>query len=489
MTRSWAKAVWLISWALSAQPAVGEETSVSSPPRVASSDISANLERLNQRLDRQEAEIADLRHELEAARAASANAAAQGRDFRLDAGAGAGPGFIPFVTARGFGLLLSGFVQADDVLYNQSSQDQINQSTGAPLNETRFLIRRAHLRADLSYGIVGGAFEVEASTVRDASVRIFDADVSVRWPSADPEAPPYVMGTLGLYRVPFGFENPQRDYDRLFLERSAMIRAFFPGENDLGLGISGGWRGLRYALSMMNGHPIAEGLFPYRDPTAAKDFLGRVGVDTFVTHAINFRGGVSALTGTGFHPGTFATKDTLVWRDGNEDGLVQLPELQVIPGQTAQPSQSFMHFALGGDLGVTAQWSSLGQTVLYGELVWANNLDRAIVPADQVGAAHNLRELGWYVGATQELTPHAQLGVRYDVYNPDADAQTRIALNVVPKDLTFTTLAVAAAWRYGSLLRVVLEYDHNTNALGLTTGGLPTTLAADVLTLRGQVRL
>jgi hypothetical protein len=33
----------------------------------------------------------------------------------------------------------------------------------------------------------------------------------------------------------------------------------------------------------------------------------------------------------------------------------------------------------------------------------------------------------------------------------------------------------------------LFEYDHNTNPLGLTAGGIPTTLADDALTIRGEV--
>src|SRR5437868_6649360 len=43
----------------------------------------------------------------------------------------------PAVQARWPGLALSGFVQADGVLYNQASEDQLNDATREPLNETR----------------------------------------------------------------------------------------------------------------------------------------------------------------------------------------------------------------------------------------------------------------------------------------------------------------------------------------------------------------
>ena len=130
----------------------------------------------------------------------------------------------------------------------------------------------------------------------------------------------------------------------------------------------------------------------------------------------------------------------------------------------------------------------LGELLLYGELVWASNLDRALYPADPVAAGRDLRELGWYVGFTQELTKWAMLGVRYDRYDPDADATERIAASIVPRDSSFSTVAVALAAIYAPYVRLVVEYDHHTNALGRKPSGAPTTLGSDVLTFRAQAQ-
>ncbi|MGQ0506010.1 MAG: hypothetical protein ACT4TC_11910, partial [Myxococcaceae bacterium] len=79
------------------------------------------------------------------------------------------------------------------------------------------------------------------------------------------------------------------------------------------------------------------------------------------------------------------------------------------------------------------------------------------------------------------------LGARYDAYNPDADATEQQAANRVPINVSSSTLALTAGWRYHRVARVLLELELNRNALGRTTGGLPTTLAATVLTLRTEV--
>jgi hypothetical protein len=384
-----------------------------------------------------------------------------------------------------FTLALSGFVQADGVLYNQASVDEVNPSTAVPLNQTRFLIRRAHLRADLEYGIVSGAFEVEGSTVQSANVRIFAAEVSVRWPSG--VALPYAMATIGLMRIPFGFENQEWDYVRLFMERSNVIRALFPGENDLGVRVQGGWRFFRYQLAAMNGHPVAEQQYALLDPTRSKDFLGRLGVDTPVTRRLQVQVGISAVYGTGFHTGTAATKNTIVWNDTDNNGQVDPTEIIGVSGQPAVASQTFTRYALGGDLRLVADVPRVGELQLYGELVWATNLDRGLAPADPVGVGRDLRELGWYVGVTQQIRHWAAIGIRYDRYDPDADAREQVGANLVARSLAFSTLAIVVGGLYRQYGRLTLEYDHNTNGLGRDASGAPTTLGSDVLTLRGQV--
>jgi len=396
-------------------------------------------------------------------------------------------------------LRLSGYVQADAVAYRQSSVDEVNPATGEPLNEDRFSITRARLRAEALSAYLSGAIELDANTVQGPVARIVEAEVSARLPSPKPDAPPYAMLTLGLFKIPFGVEGPERERSRLFLERSTMTRALFPGNYDLGLRLSGGYRVFRYALAIMNGEPIGQVFFPGRDANGGKDLLGRIGVDTSPHERLRIQGGFSALSGAGLHRGTPSTKDVLVWRDENENGLVDGTEIQVIPGTAATPSENFPRFALGADLRVTWKWPKIGESCLSFEIARAQNLDRGVEPADPIGAGRDKRELGFYVGLTQELGKYAMIGVRYDRYDPDQDSSEQRGENLVPKDSTYSTLAVAAAFRYTPsswtfgaespfpALRVVAEYDHRANALGRTAGRLPTTLGDDSFAIRGEV--
>ncbi len=438
------------------------------------------------RLQADEAVIARLHEQLwaekdarEAADRTSREAAAEAARAMADS---------PLVHSGSFNLRLSGFLQVDATAWNQQSQDQLDPATGAPLNQTRFNIRRARLRAEVDWRVIGGAVEFDGNTINGYQARIIGAEVSLRW--RNPSAPqvPYLQLTAGSFKIPYGFEVGQRDTDRLFLERSNMERAFFTGEYDLGVRLFGGWKFLRYSLAAMNGDPIGEKAFPGRDPNQSKDIIGRLGAEVKLLHRIGIGGDLSGLWGTGFHAGTAATKNTLFWRDTNQDGAVQLNEITVLPAQAATPSMNFSRWAIGGDARVALQILPLGELLLYGEVTYAANLDRFLVVADPVTANRDLRELGFYVGVVQELTPWAAIGARYDQYNPDRDANVLRTGVQVPKDPSYSTLAIAAAVRYPGYARLIAEYDHNTNALGRTLDGTPTTLASDAFTLRAEVK-
>jgi pyruvate/2-oxoglutarate dehydrogenase complex dihydrolipoamide acyltransferase (E2) component len=192
---------------------------VSPPPAAASATNDAVAARVD-----------DLARQLGQAQARLDHQAAELRALRADLGAQK-DAHAAFRVGR-FGVTLFGFVQADGVVYSSASVDEVNPSTGAPLNETRFLIRRARLRADADYGYLAGSIELDGNTVSGPTARITNVEVSACWPrcvTADGRLP-LVMGTLGLLRIPFGFEVQQKDYVRLFLERSSVERAHFPGE-------------------------------------------------------------------------------------------------------------------------------------------------------------------------------------------------------------------------------------------------------------------
>ena len=424
------------------------------------------------------AETADLRVAVEALREQAAHMARQRAEEP------------PSVRAARWGLGLTGFVQAD-VAFRKASEDQINPSTGDPLNEDRFSIRRARLKATLERTYVAGAFELDGNTVRGPTARIAGAEGSLRLPGSGGEGtPPLIMASIGLFKIPFGYEVIESDRERLFLERSTTARALFPGEYDLGARLQGGWRFIRYALAVQNGEPVGERAYPSRDPNHQKDWVGRLGVDGG-EGPVSFIAGFSALYGTGFHKGIAATKASFQWVDVNQNGFIDTGELQPTPGRAALPSASFSRHGLGADARVALVTPWLGHSTLYGELYYARDLDRAILPADPVGAAggvgRSYRELGWYAAFMQDLGAHLTVGARYDHYNPDRDASDTQVGVVVPNDPGYSTLSLVAALT-SPAGRLIAQFDINRNHLGRDVSGVPTNLQDNALTIRGEAR-
>ena len=394
-------------------------------------------------------------------------------------------------------LLVSGYVHIDWVAFRQSSQDEVNPSTRAPLNEDRFLVRRARIRVESDQGYVHGAVELDGNTINGIQARPWNAEVSLKYPESAPYVFPadltqqttrgaFVMVSTGLLLTPFGFEVQELDITRPFLERSTMSNELVPSSYDLGLRVLGGYKILNYALGLMNGDPIGEQTFPGRDPNKSKDLVFRIGISSEVVSGVRVDAGFSGLTGRGFHEGNGPSKDQLVWRDQNEDGIVQQTELQSIPGSPATPSEGFQRFAFGGDARVHVRMPAIGELTLRAELVRAKNLARGVFVADPVAASRDLRELGWYLGATQELTRWAMVGVRYDLFDPDADAQDQRPFALVPKDSSVSTWSLMAMARWKKA-RLVGQYDRRKNAFGRDASGAPTTLADDSFTLRAVV--
>lgn len=389
------------------------------------------------------------------------------------------------LTAR-LGISLTGYLQADWGANNQSSQDQLNPS-GVPLNLNEVFIRRARLRAAIDRWWVAGLVEFDGNTVNGPQARVIGAEASLKFPPERGDPLPLLMATIGLFKIPFGFEVGQSDRDRLFLERSTAEHGLFPGEYDAGIRLQGGWRFVRYVVAMMDGEPIGERTFPLHDPNSAKDFVGRVGIDTPIASRVWVAGGFSGLGGTGFHAGTAATKATVVWNDANGNGTVQSGEITVVPGSAAVASQNFSRFGYGADLRLGVNVPSLGATVLWSEIYWAKNLDRGVLPADPVAFGRDYRELGLYVAATQELGQHAQVGVRYDFYNPDADSANTVMGATTPTAFAYQTLSFVAALQAPSG-RLIAEYDINRNHNGRDLEGNPTNLADNAFTIRGEVK-
>ena len=396
------------------------------------------------------------------------------------------PSLVGGVTGP-LGLVFSGYVQAQ-YENSQASEDQLQQG-GTPLNLDRFSIRRARLRVDRVWQWASTTIEIDGNTVRGPTFGLRRAEASLVYRNPDREAPPYARLTAGLSEIPFGYEMTDSARSRYFMERSLGSLALFPGEPDLGVRLSGGLSFFRYALAVVNGEPIDDrpGRFT-RDPNAAKDIVGRLGVDTRARDDLRVSGGVSFLTGKGFHAGRDATKNGTLWRDLNENGAIDAGELTAVPATAAVPSQNFSRWAVGADLQFLLE-TALGRSRLYGEAFLAQNADRGYAVADPILSGNDAREVGFYVAYLQEITKYAIVGFRTDHYDPNADAFDKRGGRLVPFDQSIHTYSPIVGAMLPDRVRILFQYDAIVDSLARDAQGVPTDLKNDQFTIRIQGEL
>jgi len=382
---------------------------------------------------------------------------------------------------------MSGLIQVDSVLFHQSSVDQLDPSTGEPLNENRFVLRRARLTTDVSRGVMHGYVSIEANSQAEPTLRVQAAEVALQDPKGNTDGvSPWIMVSAGLSPIPLSHGLLERDETRLFFEPPIWVGAMFPGRRDLMARARAGYRFLRAELAVMNGEPALTAV-PVHDKNAAKDVLGRITVTGDVARNVNVSMSGALLLGTGFHSGRLQSKDTLTWNDENQDNFVQTTELAVVAGAAAEPSRNFSRHAIAGDIQLAARLPVLGEMHANGEVVFAENMDRNLFPADPVSQGRDMRELGVAVSLQQHITRFAELGVRFDYYDPDFDANEREGVALVPYDASFTTWTFTGAIYVAPGGRIAFEYNRRQNPLGRDDNGAPTTLASDSFSVRAQM--
>jgi hypothetical protein len=389
------------------------------------------------------------------------------------------------------GLVISGYVQAQ-LEKSAISEDQRLQG-GAPINQDRFLVRRGRLRVDRRWDLAAVAVEFDGSTTRGPFFGVRRAEASLIY-AGNPATgePPLLTLTAGLSEIPFGHELVESSRFRWFMERSTSSLAFFPGEPDVGIRLQGGFKFVRYALAVLNGEPLNDRAGQGtggREFNAAKDLVARVGVDSGESQ-LRFAGGVSFLEGKGFHPGTDATKGSVVWQDANENSIVDTGELRATPDVAATPSLNFRRWALGADLRVTLR-TVLGLSRFAGEIYAASNLDRGLFFADPYapGSTGDIRHVGWYAYFLQDLGRYAVAGLRADVYDPNSDVLDKRAGKLVPADQTITTVSPIVGAVLPDRARLLIQYDIVRDHLARDARGVPVDLKNNLLTVRLQVEL
>lgn len=450
----------------------------SAAPKADDSELRGELSELRARLE-----------SLEHARAAKVSAPVPAAAKEPEADAQGSSNLEKNATSRPVptGLRIGGYLQTQ-FESNQQSSDQL-QAGGSPYNLDRFSLRRGRLRLDRGWKYANATLELDANTTRGMNVGIRRAEGSLLYRGNNgADLPPLVMLSLGVTDLPFGFELLESSRVRPFMERSLGSSALFPTEMDVGLKLSGAVSFLRYAFALTNGEPV-DTLNRYpRDPNAAKDFSGRVGVETQPLKALAISGGTSFYQGKGFHAGADATKPSFTWLDINEDRQIQENELQAVSGTVAQPSVNFKRWAYALDLELVLR-TKFGATRLVAEGFVASNLDRGYLIADPSLGQNDVRESGGYLALVQDVTRFGQVGFRASYYDPNSDFFDNRRGRQVPTSLAVTTLSPMVALRLPDVARLSVQYDIVRDSIGKDDRGVPTDAKNNQLTVRLQVEL
>ena len=322
------------------------------------------------------------------------------------------------------------------------SNDLTAKADGTTTNPDFFRLRRARLRTEFAPSDYARlVFEIDPTPVGGQAkgpgtiARNVEAVGIAHW-SRDV----VTEFGMGIFKLPFGYEVPQSDADRVFIERSWGEQNMTPGEFDTGARAytTALEKKLTAQVAFVNGQTQGEKNFAVLpDLNKGKDFVGRVAYDLGIVNV-----GVSGYYGQG------QAIDAAAFRFKN------------FIRKAFNVEAMFRHTLI----------PKLGETKVLAELTRGQNMDRGVnygfaipvIPANINGAVSDLDELAYWVRVEQDITPWFTLGARYDYYTPSSSEGNN------GRD-TFGAVAVV---HFTKGLQWMLEYDHATE-----NGHLPSTPA------------
>lgn len=344
-------------------------------------------------------------------------------------------GFVqPQLLVQMFNAAASPNATANGLPKGIEANDALAKADGTTTNGTFFRLRRARLKTEfMPTDFARLVVELDPAPVGGPSAgvgtmaRQVEAIGIVHW------TPGFVTDFgLGIFKLPFGFEIPESDADRIFVERSWGQQNMMPGEFDLGARATSSLfqEKLKGSVAIVNGVTQGEKTFALLpDLNRAKDVVGRV---TYNFGALT--PGLSGYYGKG----------------------------QVVDATNLRTKQ-FPRWSMNAELAVGLrtlkfEGSSAPATRITGEITRGQNMDRGTkyafalpsIPNDLSQDVADKDELSTYVRLEQDLTQRITLAARYDYYSPDTSQA----------DNARHTFAFAFAARFTKGLQMVLEFNH-----------------------------
>ena len=307
-------------------------------------------------------------------------------------------------------IKFSGYVQG-----RYTAQQSLDE-TGAG-GFSRFSVRRSRLKATYTGDHAQMVLQIDAVPT---GVALRDAEATLFIPGTKQN----MSLTIGQMKWPFGFEGPQSSSDREFPERTAVVRAFLPGERDRGVRFSGKFLGLlRVSAGVFDGNGTNNTGFIGTDNDKEKDLIGRVGFDKKW-----ISGGVS-----GWYGNTLGRRTT----GPNPD-----------VGRKA-----YSRNRMGADLQLYLDLLPVGGTALKGEYIAGSTYQRG--GAEQFGVAAH----GWWAMVVQNVGLSNQVAIRYDSFDPQNSAEATENNGALGANNPVSTLGFAAIHHIGENLKITAAYE------------------------------
>jgi hypothetical protein len=335
-------------------------------------------------------------------------------------------------------IKLSGYIQGryewkDDADFGQElrSGSVVNRGTN------RFLVRRGRVKTTYVGDLSEFVLQIDATgdgvALRDAEASFHLTNDNPWMPSATPWE---LKLTMGQFKVPFGFEVLQSSGDREMMERTAVIRALFPGERDRGFRLQYTYDFFKLQAAVINGNFTTGDPHGTFDQSSWKDIAGRAGVDLEMV-----------AIGVSTHVGRFLRQ-------------TRAPSM-------AMPVAGYDRFSrlrLGGDAQLYFDVPSVGGLTVRGEAIWSRDEQMSFGGVEP--AADHCKDadrFGWYASLVQNVGDVFALAVRFDQYDPTSslsdDCAMMSVITAADRDKQ-TNLGVALLAYISGNLKATLAYDH-----------------------------
>ncbi|MFN0156975.1 MAG: hypothetical protein ACKVRP_02760 [Bacteroidota bacterium] len=405
-------------------------------------------------------------------------------------------GYVDFLRK----IKLTGYIQAQFRLTDANAGPASFAGGNFPANTNKQIqIRRGRLKVNYDNVLTQYVLQIDAIP---AGVSVRDAFASI----TEPWLQSFGM-QVGLFDRPFGYEISMSSSVRESPERSRLFQTLFPGERDIGAKLFyapqiGNFSFLRVDAGVFNGTGLSASDFDN-----FKDIIGHVGIQIPFEEA-----NASLDLGLSGYFGKVRNNTKYVWEHGTlASGLQGF----VLDSSAANQSAGVSRTYLGFDLQFYYDVPLLGGLTLRGEVIAGTQpgasdsvrVGSAVGPSGKslttsspgtqaLGPIYKRDFLGWYVYLIQNIGSMDQIILKYDVYDPNADADGSDFIagsNLFTADVKYSTLAVGLVHHWDENVKFVFYYESikNERLNSSATGSLAqfvNDVKDNVFTFRTQVR-